>query len=309
VPALKGERPAGRWKRVDGAGRRVVVVDSNPLGRTPSSVPATAVGLLDPLRDLYARLPEARMRGLTPACFSFNSTKGRCKACDGRGSTKVEMQFLADLWLECEECGGLRYRPETLEVKLRGRSIADVLAMSVEEAAEFLAHQPKLARVLQTMLDVGLGYLGLGQSSTTLSAGEAQRVKLAAELLRARSAEPSVVVLDEPSTGLAACDVEHLMAVLSRLAARGDAVLLIEHHVGLLGACDRLIELGPAGGDAGGRVIASGTPAELAADPESVTGPWLALDGGLLRPCGGRVDGSGTKRRRRPKSTEKEAVG
>ena len=279
VPALRGERPEGRWRTLKGAAggaRRVVVVDASPLGRTPASIPATAVGLMEPLRVLFSRLPEARVRGFTPSSFSFNSPRGRCPACDGRGATVVEMQFLADLWLACEECDGRRYRPDVLGVRYRGRTIADVLALSVDEALEFLEHQPALAEALRTLRDVGLGYLALGQSSTTLSAGEAQRVKLAAELLRAEGAGRSVVVLDEPSTGLHASDVTHLLTVLRRLAKRGDAVILIEHHLGLLQACDRLVELGPGGGRAGGRVIARGTPAELAADPESATGPWLA---------------------------------
>jgi excinuclease ABC subunit A len=279
VPALRGERAEGRWTELvhpAGAAPRVVVVDAAPLGRTPASIPATAVGLLDPLRELFVRTPEARLRGFTVAHFSFNGAKGRCPACEGRGATLVEMQFLADLWLECEECEGRRYRPEVLEARFRGQSIADVLALSVDEALELLEHQPVLARILRTLSEVGLGYLGLGQSSTTLSSGEAQRVKLSAELLRAGSGAPSVVILDEPSTGLHACDVQKLVDVLQRLADRGDAVLVIEHHTGLLGACDRLIELGPAGGAAGGRVLGQGTPEELAADPQSVTGPWLA---------------------------------
>ena len=281
VPALKSERPLGRWKTVRGhagGARRVVVVDASPLGRTPKSIPATAVGLLDPLRELFARTPEARMHGYTPFAFSFNSKKGRCPACDGLGATKVEMQFLADLWLTCEECNGLRYRPEICAVRYRGKSIADVLALSVDEAAEFLEHVPKIARVLETLQAVGLGYLALGQSSTTLSAGEAQRVKLASELCRAEGSARSIVVLDEPTTGLASSDVQHLWAVLERLARRGDAVLVIEHHTELLRACDHLVELGPAGGAAGGRVIASGTPRELMTDAASVTGPWLARE-------------------------------
>ena len=278
VPALRGERAEGRWTSAVGAaggGRRVVVVDASPLGRTPASVPATAVGLLDPLRELFARTPDARMRGLGPSHFSFNSPRGRCPACEGRGATKVEMQFLADLWLTCEECDGRRYRPEIETVRYRGRSISDVLALDVDAASELLAHVPAAARVLDVLRAVGLGYLGLGQSSTTLSAGEAQRVKLAAELLRAEGSAKSVVVLDEPTTGLHKHDVTHLHAVLRRLADRGDAVIVIEHHVDLLAACDRLVELGPGGGADGGRVVALGTPAELAADPASVTGPWL----------------------------------
>jgi excinuclease ABC subunit A len=258
-------------------GARLVVVDASPLGRTPKSIPATAVGLLEPLRELFARTPEARARGFGSAHFSFNSSRGRCPACEGRGSVLVEMQFLADLWLTCEECDGRRYQPEVLTILYRGRSIADVLALAIDDAAEFLKDVPEIARTLETLRAVGLGYLALGQSSTTLSAGEAQRVKLAAELTRAENVR-SIVILDEPTTGLARCDVVQLHAVLRKLAERGDAVLVIEHHLELLGACDWLVELGPGGGEAGGRVIAAGTPAELAAAPDSVTGPWLARE-------------------------------
>jgi excinuclease ABC subunit A len=255
---------------------RTVVVDASPLGRTPKSIPATAVGVMEPLRELFARVPEARARGFGASHFSFNSTRGRCPACEGRGSVLVEMQFLADLWLTCEECDGKRYQPEVLAVHYRGRSIADVLALSIDEAHEFLKDVPDIARVLETLRAVGLGYLGLGQSSTTLSVGEAQRVKLASELTRAADGLKAVIVLDEPTTGHARSDVVQLHAVLRKLAERGDAVIVIEHHVELLAACDRLVELGPGGGEAGGQVIARGTPAELAADPASVTGPWLA---------------------------------
>jgi len=278
VPALRGEPPAGRWRAFEAPGGvpRVVVVDASPLGRTPKSVPATAVGLLDPLRELFARTTEARALGLTPGAFSFNSPQGRCPACEGHGATRIEMQFLADLWLPCEECAGSRYRPEVLGVRYRGKSIADVLALSVEEAARFLEHVPAARLLLETLRDVGLGYLGLAQSSTTLSVGEAQRVKLAAELVRRAGGEAQVIVLDEPTTGLAKADVLHLHRILARLAGRGDAVVVIEHQLDLLAACDVLVELGPGGGEAGGRLIASGTPAELARDPASVTGPWLA---------------------------------
>jgi excinuclease ABC subunit A len=280
VPAMRGEKPEGRWKRALGAqggGRRVVLVDAAPIGRTPASIPATAAGLMDPLRELFERTPEARLLGLTAASFSFNSPKGRCPACEGRGAIQVEMQFLADLWLTCEECEGRRYRPEVLAIKYRGRSIADVLDLSISEAREFLAHQPSLARILGTLEEVGLGYLGLGQSSTTLSGGEAQRIKLASELLRAEGSQGSVLVLDEPSTGLHAVDLVPLVAVLQRLAERGDAVVVIEHHTGLLAACDRLVELGPAGGAAGGRLVAQGSVAELARDPNSLTGRFLEV--------------------------------
>ena len=284
VPALRGEKPQGRWKRLVGArggGRRVLVVDASPLGRTPSSVPATAVGLMEPLRDLFVRTPEARMQGFTRSHFSFNSTKGRCPTCEGKGAEKVEMQFLADLWLTCEECEGARYRPEVLEIRHRGKSIADVLAMSAEEAREFLEHQPVAEKILATLCAVGLGYMPLGQSSTTLSSGEAQRVKLATELLRAGTGERTVVVLDEPTTGLHLSDVGHLARVLRQLADRGDAVVVIEHHLDLLRVCDGLFELGPGGGADGGTVIATGTPNDLASNPDSVTGPWLAQRDGL----------------------------
>jgi excinuclease ABC subunit A len=257
----------------------VVVVDASPIGRSPHSIPATVTGLLAPLRELYARTPDARRLGFTASHFSFNSTKGRCQACEGRGAVMVEMQFLADLWLTCDECSGQRYRPEILEVSLRGRNLAQVLELTVDEALEFFEHQPKLVEILDTLAQVGLGYLTLGQSSTTLSGGEAQRVKLAGELRRAGGNRAAwggdVIVLDEPSTGLAAVDTVHLARVLTQLAAGGAAVVIVEHQAELLGLCHRLVELGPGGGAAGGRVIARGTPAELAGDKASITGPYL----------------------------------
>jgi excinuclease ABC subunit A len=233
---------------------------------------------MEPMRELYARTPEARLRGFGPSHFSFNSPRGRCPACDGRGAVKVEMHFLADLWLTCEECEGRRYQPEVLEVRWRGRSVAELLGLSVDDAFEVLEAVPRAREVLGTLRDVGLGYMTLGQSSTTLSGGEAQRVKLAAELAGAGSQGPSVVVLDEPSTGLHASDVVHLGRVLRRLAESGHAVVLIEHHTGLLVGCDRLVELGPGGGEAGGRLVATGTPAELARKRRSPTGPFLARE-------------------------------
>jgi excinuclease ABC subunit A len=281
VPALNAEAPAGRWKRLSTPGTerpRLVLIDASPIGRSPSSIPATYTGLMDPLRELFSRTPDARMRGFGPAHFSFNSTKGRCAACEGRGATQVEMQFLADLWLPCEECSGRRYTPEVLEVKFRGCSIADVLDMSVVDARGFLEHQPQALRVLDTLIEVGLGYMPLGQSSTTLSGGEAQRIKLASELQLSAEAAPSVLVLDEPSTGLHASDVQHLARVLQRLRSNGHAVIVIEHHTGLLSICDELVELGPGGGAAGGQVIARGTPQELAENPASVTGPWIQAE-------------------------------
>ena len=307
VPALRGDRARKRWKSIrGGAGgaRRVVVVDAAPIGRTPASIPATAVGLLAPLREIFARTPEARMRGFTTSYFSFNSKRGRCPACEGRGATKVEMQFLADLWLLCDECDGKRFRPEVRAVTWRGKSIADVLAMSVDEAAEFFADVPVVAGILETLAAVGLGYLPLDQSSTTLSAGEAQRIKLASELLRADGSRRSIVILDEPTTGLHKSDVAHLYTVLRRLADRGDAVLVIEHHVDLLNACDFLVELGPAGGKDGGRIIATGTPGELMSDESSVTGPWLKE---AVRPVAKSTASDGTTKSRRPRKGKKVA--
>ncbi len=273
VPALQGEQPGGRWSKLELDGTpRCVVIDATPIGRSPASTPATYTGLLEPIRELFARTPDARMKGFGPSHFSFNSPKGRCPACEGKGATLVEMQFLADLWLECEECGGRRFAPEVLEVRYRGKNVADVLELSVDAALEFLEAHPRAVSILRTLKEVGLGYMSLGQSSTTLSGGEAQRVKLAGELFPSElNATPAVIVLDEPSTGLHASDVARLAGVLARLADEGHAVVLIEHHTGLLNVCDELVELGPGGGEAGGRVIARGTPAELARDPRSVT--------------------------------------
>jgi excinuclease ABC subunit A len=301
VPALQGEAPEGRWKRSEGprgGALRCVVVDASPIGRTPSSCPATYTGLLEPIRELFARTPEARLRGFTSGHFSFNSPRGRCPACEGRGAQQIEMHFLADLWLTCEECQGRRYQPEVLAVRYRGRSIADVLDLSVEEALEFLEAVPAAREILTTLRDVGLGYMTLGQSSTTLSGGEAQRVKLASELSLAQAQGPSLLVLDEPSTGLHASDVRYLAAVLRRLADAGHALVLIEHHVGLLLGCDRLLELGPEGGEGGGRVLGEGRPEDLARDAGSPTGPFLARE--LERAASARVDPKARSRRRSP---------
>ena len=304
VPALQGERSQGRWTKIERASglARTIVVDAGAIGRTPASCPATYTGLMEPLRELFARLPESRARGFEASRFSFNSVQGRCPACEGKGATAVEMQFLADLWLPCEECGGKRYAAPVLEVRWRGLSIADVLALTVAEASELFRDLPAIASILKTLADVGLGYLQLGQSSTTLSAGEAQRMKLASELFRAESSMRSVLVLDEPSTGLSAGDLVHLARVLDRLAARGDAVLVIEHHAQLLSICDRLIELGPEGGAEGGRVVAAGTPLELAENPDSITGPYVARELARSDPQAGRR-AAGVRPRRREVAT------
>jgi len=254
---------------------------------------------------LYARTPEARVRGFGPSHFSFNSPRGRCPACEGRGAILVEMHFLADLWLTCEECGGKRFQPEVLEVRHRGRNVAELLDLSVEEALEVLGAVPRARAVLETLRDVGLGYMTLGQSSTTLSGGEAQRVKLASELATATQLGPGVIVLDEPSTGLHASDVVHLARVLRRLAEAGQAVAVIEHHTGLLACCDRLLELGPGGGESGGRAIASGTPAELARDPRSVTGPFLARELARRAPSAVPADLPAAQRKRRSASSSR----
>ncbi|MFT7669601.1 MAG: excinuclease ABC subunit A [Planctomycetota bacterium] len=305
LPAMEGESSEGRWKSIKGGDKegRVVVVGATPIGRTPASTPATYCGLIDPLRELFAKTPEARMRGFTPSHFSFNSTRGRCKACEGRGATKVEMQFLPDLWLVCEECDGKRYRPEVLEVVHRGKTVADVLEMSAEEALEFFEHQPRIAKILQSLVDVGLGYLGLGQSSTTLSGGEAQRLKLASELLHVNAGGRSAIFLDEPTTGLHPADVQQLVFVLQRLVAAGNALVVIEHNTELLESCDRLVELGPEGGEAGGLVIAEGTPRELHEDKDSKTGPYLFQVVGALQPAPRK---RASKKSARKKSTRKK---
>ncbi|MBJ01642.1 MAG: excinuclease ABC subunit A [Planctomycetes bacterium] len=286
LPALKGEPSRGRWSRFRGRGAHVVLVDASPIGATPSSVPATYSGVMDHIRGLYSRTTEASALGFGPAHFSFNSSRGRCPACDGNGATRVELQFLPDLWLTCDECDGSRYRPEVLGVRWRGKTVADVLGMSVDEAIDFFAHQPRILGLLQSMADVGMGYLRLGQPANTLSGGEAQRMKLAAELSAAQRGLARVILLDEPTTGLHAKDVQRLMLVLQKLADAGHALIMIEHDPAALCACDRLVELGPGGGDDGGVLVAEGTPKDLHNEASSPTGPWLgaALAGAVQEP-------------------------
>ncbi len=253
---------------------KVIDIDQSPIGRTPRSNPATYTGLFDLIRDVFAQTPDAKMRGYTNGRFSFNVKGGRCEACRGDGILKIEMHFLPDIYVPCEVCGGKRYNHETLEVKYKGKTIADVLDMTVEEALKFFAPLPKLARKLQTLYDVGLGYIRLGQSSTTLSGGEAQRVKLATELAR-RDTGKTMYILDEPTTGLHTDDVKRLITILQRLCDGGSTVVVIEHNLDVIKTADYIIDLGPEGGDMGGTIVCSGTPEQVAQNERSYTGIYL----------------------------------
>jgi excinuclease ABC subunit A len=271
------QTPAGRFDRILGldAIDKVIDVNQAPIGRTPRSNPATYSGALDGIRQLFSQVPEARVRGYTRGRFSFNVKGGRCEACQGDGLLRIEMHFLPDLFVTCEECGGRRYNRETLEIRYKGRSIADVLEMTVEEALSFAENVPAVRRPLQTLFDVGLGYLQVGQPATTLSGGEAQRVKLAKELSR-RGTGRTLYLLDEPTTGLHFADVEQLLRVLDELVEKGNTVVVIEHHPDVIKTADHVIDLGPEGADAGGYIVVAGTPEEVAATPASHTGRALA---------------------------------
>ena len=266
----------GRYESIEGLEHldKVIVIDQSPIGRTPRSNPATYTGVFDMIRDLFAATQDAKMRGYQKGRFSFNMKGGRCESCSGDGILKIEMHFLPDVYVPCEVCHGKRYNRETLEVKYKGKSIADVLDMTVEEALIFFENVPRVRSKIQTLYDVGLSYIKLGQPSTTLSGGEAQRVKLATELSK-RSTGKTIYILDEPTTGLHFADVHKLVTILQKLVEGGNTVLVIEHNLDVIKTADYIIDLGPEGGDRGGKVIAKGTPEEVAKVEGSYTGQFL----------------------------------
>ncbi len=266
----------GKYERIEGLEHidKVVVIDQSPIGRTPRSNPATYTGLFTPIRQIFARVEEARMRGYSQGRFSFNVRKGRCYQCKGEGMIKIEMQFLPDVYVPCDVCKGKRYNRETLQIKYKGKNIADVLEMTVEEALEFFHNIPQVKRKLKTLYDVGLGYIQLGQPAPTLSGGEAQRVKLARELSKIGTGK-TLYILDEPTTGLHFADIEKLLSVLNRLVDKGNTVLVIEHNPDVIKVADYIIDLGPEGGDEGGQVVACGAPEQIAQNPKSHTGQVL----------------------------------
>ena len=271
----------GKHKDIEGIKLldKAIIIDQSPIGRTPRSNPATYTGLFTPIRELFAAVPEAKLRGYGPGRFSFNVRGGRCENCRGDGIIKIEMHFLPDVYVPCEVCKGKRYNREALEVHYRGRTISDVLAMTCEQALDFFRNIPSIARKLETLVDVGLGYITLGQPATTLSGGEAQRIKLSSELSR-RPTGRTLYILDEPTTGLHMADVDKLLKMLHALVDAGNSMVVIEHNLDIIKNADYIIDMGPEGGDAGGRVIASGTPEEVAKVPESYTGQYLK---GLLK--------------------------
>jgi excinuclease ABC subunit A len=273
---LHGQPAAGTYGSVKGVDQldKMVVIDQSPIGRTPRSNPATYTGSFDLIRELFSMVPEAKMRGYTPGRFSFNVKGGRCESCQGDGIIKIEMHFLPDVYVPCEVCKGKRYNAQTLEVKYKGKTISDVLEMRVDEASAFFSAIPRIHNKLKTICDVGLGYIKMGQPATTLSGGEAQRVKLATELSR-RSTGRTFYVLDEPTTGLHFADIHKLLEVLQRLVQTGNTVLVIEHNLDVIKTADYLIDLGPEGGDRGGTIVGVGTPEQLAANDRSYTGQYL----------------------------------
>ena len=269
------EKP-GKCKEIKGIQNidKIINIDQSPIGRTPRSNPATYTGVFDVIRDIFAGTNEAKMRGYSKGRFSFNVSGGRCEACNGDGILKIEMHFLPDVYVPCEVCKGKRYNKETLEVKYKGKSISDVLNMTVEEALDFFSNIPKIKQKMQTLYDVGLGYIKLGQSSTTLSGGEAQRVKLATELSK-RSTGKTLYILDEPTTGLHIADVHKLVDILQRLVDAGNSIIVIEHNLDLIKTADHIIDLGPEGGEKGGQIIGIGTPEQICKNDSSYTGKFL----------------------------------
>ena len=266
----------GKHKRIEGLEQvdKVINIDQSPIGRTPRSNPATYTGVFDLIRDLFAATPDAKARGYKKGRFSFNVKGGRCEACSGDGILKIEMHFLPDVYVPCEVCGGKRYNRETLDVKYKGKNIYDVLNMTVEEAVTFFENIPSICRKMETLNDVGLSYIRLGQPSTELSGGEAQRIKLATELSK-RSTGKTVYILDEPTTGLHFADVHKLTEILQRLTAEGNTVIVIEHNLDVIKTADYIIDIGPEGGDKGGTVVACGTPEEIALNEKSYTGKYI----------------------------------
>jgi excinuclease ABC subunit A len=269
------ERP-GKHKNVLGVSHidKIIEIDQSPIGKTPRSNPATYTGVFDLIRKLFSMTREAKIRGYKPGRFSFNVKGGRCESCKGQGTKKLEMHFLPDVYVTCQSCKGSRYNPETLQVTYKGRNVADVLGMQIEEALSYFANFPKIVRILQTLSDVGMGYIQLGQSSTTLSGGEAQRVKLAAELGKAATGR-TLYLLDEPTTGLHFADIQNLLNVLQRLTDRGNTVVVIEHNLDVIKMADYIIDLGPEGGDAGGQVVTAGAPEEIISKRKSYTARYL----------------------------------
>ncbi len=266
----------GRHKEILGIDQldKVINIDQSPIGRTPRSNPATYTGVFDQIRDLFATTQDAKARGYKKGRFSFNVKGGRCEACGGDGIIKIEMHFLPDVYVPCEVCGGKRYNRETLEVKYKGKSIFDVLDMTVEEAVPFFENLPSIRRKIETLNDVGLSYVKLGQPSTTLSGGEAQRIKLATELSK-RSTGKTIYILDEPTTGLHFADVHKLVDILHKLAEGGNTVVVIEHNLDVIKTADYIIDMGPEGGEGGGTVIAQGTPEQIAKNEKSYTGFYI----------------------------------
>jgi len=275
----RSERNPLPYKTIEGLELidKVIEIDQSPIGRTPRSNPATYTGMMDEIRKLFSSLPESKIRAYTPGRFSFNVKGGRCETCEGEGQIKIEMQFLPDVYIACESCGGARYTKDTLEIEFEGKNISEVLDMSIGEACDFFSFHQALSQKLTTLREVGLSYVKLGQSAPTLSGGEAQRVKLATELSK-KGAGGSLYLLDEPTTGLHFADLQKLVNVLRQLVEKGNTVIVIEHNLDIIKNADFILDLGPEGGDEGGYIIAQGTPLEIAKNSSSETGKYLALE-------------------------------